>query len=129
MHLLNGLFFKRRDLSSIAMTHSDHSLELSKWALGINKKALIRIKSIIFGSNCFFLCPETFELICTSGQNNHHVIKTAPCFFWNNFSLKFLLTDRESRSSADDFSRDDKDETPAEVDGPCTTCESCLPKD
>ena len=52
-------------------------------------------------------------------------------FFLKQLFIKaFVNSDRESRSSSDDSSRDDnKDETLVEVDAPYTTFEFCLPND
>ena len=62
---------------------------------------------MIFGSNCFFLCPETFEDIRTSSLNNCLVIKTAMFFLEQLFMNIVVKSDQESRSPSDDSSKDD----------------------
>ena len=82
------------------------------------------MKSMILGSNFFFLRPETFEDIRTSVLNNRRVIRTA-MFFREQFFINICVnSDRESKSSSDDSSKDD---TIAEADAPCTTCCVCCP--
>ena len=62
---------------------------------------------MIFGSNCFFLRPETFEDIRISSLNNRLVIKTAIFFLEQLFMNILVKSDRERRSPSDDSSKDD----------------------
>ena len=89
----------------MAMTHSAHSFEVSKCALGKKRKAFLQIKSMIFGSSCFFFLPATFEDMRVSSLNNRRVINTAIFFLEQLLMNSCVNSERESRPSSDASSR------------------------
>ena len=65
----------------------------------------MRIKSMIFGSSCFFFLPATFEDMRVSSLNNRRVINTAIFFLEQLLMNSCVNSERESRPSSDTSSR------------------------
>ena len=92
-----GLLRRRRQLSSIEIIQSAHSLEMSVFCDGKYLKEVLLMYLIILGSNCCLLRPETFDVFLTCSVNNL-LVKCTLIFLREQLFIKIKVSSLSGNS-------------------------------